>query len=208
MNPAGVTVFCDPTLAPALRALRGGPEIAVLSAPASLMLAQLARHTRCDVLVTLATAMDQAVQRNLVRPATRLDGFSNPLVLAGNPNVKIANAVVALTDDTPASGLDGRAVLAANDLNPRIIKGAANTDDVAFLVRLGAADLGLMYATDANAHPPLQIIATMQAAPALTRFAAAQNAKAVSPDAQDFLALLRSPAAAETLSKAGLMVSA
>jgi ABC-type molybdate transport system substrate-binding protein len=208
MNPAGVTVFCDPTLAPALRALRGGPEIAVLSAPASLMLAQLARHTRCDVLVTLATAMDQAEQRKLVRPSTRLDGFSNPLVLAGNPHVPVANAVAAVTDDTPASGLDGRAVLTANDLNPRIIKGAANTDDVAFLVRLGAADLGLMYATDANAHPPLQIIATMQAAPALTRFAAAQNAKAVSPDAQDFLALLRSPAAAETLSKAGLMVSA
>lgn len=180
----------------------------MLCAPASLMLSQLARHTRCDVLVTLAAAMDQAVQRNLVRPATRLDLFSNPLVLAGTPNMPVANAVVAVTDDTPASGLDGRAVLAANGLSPRVIKGVANTDDVAFLVRLGAADLGLMYATDANAHPSLHITATLQANPALTRFAAAQNAKAASPDAQKFLALLRSPAAAQTLSNAGLMVSA
>jgi ABC-type molybdate transport system substrate-binding protein len=192
-----------------MRGLAGGPQIAVLSAPAALMLAQLARHTRCDVLVTLSTAVDEAVARNLVRPATRLDGLINQLVLAGNPAVPVPRAVVAVTDNTPASGsLDGRAVLAAAGLVPKAILGAANTEDAAYLVLSGKADLALIYATDAAAHARLQVAMTLPANPVLTRFAAAQNAKAVSPDALTFLEFLRSPAAKQSLYTAGLMVTA
>ncbi len=64
------------------RAQAGAP-VSVLSAPAMSMLAQLQRHTRNDVLFTLSAAMDLAVQFRLVRPETRVDGFSNQLVLAG-----------------------------------------------------------------------------------------------------------------------------
>jgi molybdate transport system substrate-binding protein len=219
--PPGVTVFCDPTLAPALRALDGlgGVPVAALCAPASLMLAQITRHTRDDVLFTLATAMDQAVAARLVRPETRVDGFANTLVLAGLGDrvtppasragliAMLAMARVAVTDATAASGLDGRAVLAANNFTPPNVMGAANTGDVAFLVTTGAADFGLMYLTDAKADPRLTVIATLTADPKLTNYAAAVNAKAVSPNAQTFLNSLRGPAAA-SLRAAGLTVPA
>jgi len=222
MIPPGVTVFCDPTLAPAFRALDGlgGVPVAALCAPASLMLAQITRHTRDDVLFTLATAMDQAVAARLVRPETRVDGFANTLVLAGLGDrvtppasstgllAMLAMARVAVTDATPASGLDGRAVLAANfSFPPPNVMGAANTGDVAFLVTTGAADLGLMYLTDAKADPRLTVIATLTADPKLTSYAAAVNAKAVSPNAQTFINSLRGPAAA-SLRAAGLTVPA
>jgi len=221
MIPPGVTVFCDPTLAPAFRALDGfgGVPVAALSAPASLMLAQITRHTRDDVLFTLATAMDQAVAAKLVRPETRVDGFANTLVLAGLGDrvtppasragllAMLAIARVAVTDATAASGLDGRAVLASNGFLPPNVMGAANTGDVMFLVTTGAADLGLMYLTDQKSDPRLTVIAKLTADPKLTTYAAAVNAKAVSPNALAFLNSLRGPAAA-TLRAAGMTVPA
>jgi len=219
--PAGVTVFCDPTLRPAFAALdgMGGLQVAALCAPAPLMLAQITRHTRDDVLFTLSTAMDQAVAAKLVRPETRVDGFCNTLVLAGLADrttpppsrallaALLAVARVAVTDATIASGLDGRAVLAGNNLMAPRLLGGANTGDVAFLVTTGAADLGLMYMTDVKADPRLAVIATLNADPKLTNYAAAVNAKAVSPNALSFLNSLRGPAAA-TLRAAGLTVPA
>ena len=82
--PAGVTLFCDPPLRPAMRALvkLAGVPVAILSAPAVAMIEQIRRHTRDDVLVTVSAAMDRAVGQNFVDPKTRIDGFSNPLVLA------------------------------------------------------------------------------------------------------------------------------
>jgi molybdate transport system substrate-binding protein len=219
--PPGVTVFCDPTLRPAFAALDGvgGMQVAALCAPATLMLAQITRHTRDDVLFTLSTAMDQAVAGKLVRPETRVDGFSNTLVLAGLADrttapsnrallvALLAVARVAVTDATVASGLDGRAVLAANNLVAPRLLGAANTLDVAFLVTTGAADLGLMYMTDVKADPRLTVIATLNADPKLTSYAGAVNAKAVSPNALAFLNSLRGPAAG-ALRAAGLTVPA
>jgi molybdate transport system substrate-binding protein len=211
--PPGVTLFCDPPLAPALRKLdpisrrQAGAPVAVLSAPAAAMLAQIQRHTRNDVLFTLSTAMDQAEQWQLVVPATRIDGFSNPLVLArmaGRPAIPLASATLALTDNTPASGLDGRLVLAANGLAAKRLLGAANTGDVAFLVTTGAADYGLLYATDAAADPRLTIFAPLTADPALTRYSGAVNAKAVSPNAAALLTLMQGPEGRAALRAAGL----
>lgn len=225
--PPGVTVFCDPTLGPAMRSLgriswaQAGAPVSVLSAPAMSMLAQLQRHTRNDVLFTLTGAMDQAVQLRLVRPETRVDGFANRLVLAclaGNgvapkdetslPGM-LAGARIAVTDNTAASGLDGRAVLDANGLTQaagnRVI-GAANTADVAFLVTTGAADIGLVYMTDVRADERLAVLATLDADPALTNYAAAVNAKAVSPNAQAVLNVMRSPAGSASLRATGLEV--
>jgi molybdate transport system substrate-binding protein len=227
--PPGVTVFCDPTLKPAMRRLDGisrmaaGAPVAVLSAPAASMLAQITRHTRNDVLFTLSAAMDQAVALKLVKPETRVDGFSNTLVLAGlgdrmsaqddlaGVRAMLAKSIIAVTDNTVASGLDGRAVLAANGLTAAAgssVWGAANTGDVAFLVVSGAVELGLMYLTDVRADPRLAVIWTLQADPALINYAAAVNAAAISPNAQAFLNLLRGSAAGGRLRDAGLMVPA
>lgn len=189
--PSGVTVFCDPTLAPLMRSVGAPYEVAVLSAPASLMLAQITRHTHNDVLFTLSDAMDQAVAQALVVPGTRADGFGNTLVLASLAGWrgKVAAARVAVTDPTPAASLDGRAVLAANHFSPAAVLGAANTGDVAFLVLTGAAELGLVYLTDVKAEPRLRVVQRLIGPVA---YSAAVNAHAYSPNAQGFISLLRS----------------
>ena len=224
--PPGVTVFCDPPLRAAIRALDGisraqaGAPIAVLCAPAASMLAQLQRHTRNDVLFTLSSAMDMAVALQLVRPETRIDGFSNPLVLTalrGRASAAdqaglaamLASAKLAVTDDTVASGLDGRAILDQNGLTKAAgsrVMGAATTADVAFLVTTGAADIGLVYLTDVRADPRLMVLATLAADPVLTSVAGAVNAKAVSPNAQAVLNVMRGAKGSAALRNAGLTV--
>ena len=226
MIPPGVTVFCDPPLRAAIRALDGisraqaGAPIAVLCAPAASMLAQLQRHTRNDVLFTLSSAMDMAVALQLVRPETRIDGFSNPLVLTalrGRASAAdqaglaamLASAKLAVTDDTVASGLDGRAILDQNGLTKAAgsrVMGAATTADVAFLVTTGAADIGLVYLTDVRADPRLMVLATLAADPVLTSVAGAVNAKAVSPNAQAVLNVMRGAQGSAALRNAGLTV--
>ncbi len=223
MAQAGdVTVFCDPTLKPAMLALSGlgGFGIYPLCAPGPLMVAQIIRHTRNDVLLTLDAVMDEAVAAGLVVPASRLGGISNGLVLAGLQSrfpappagpalpALLASSRLALTDDTPACELDGRGILAANHLAAPNIQGAANTGDVAFLVTTGAADLGLMYLTDVQADPDLTVIASLTAPPALTNYAAAVNARAFSPNAQALINLMHSPAGIARLGAAGVRVAA
>lgn len=226
--PPGVTVFCDPPLGPAMRSLdrvsrmQAGAPVSVLSAPAMAMLAQLQRHTRNDVLFTLSSAMDLAVELRLVRPETRIGGFTNRLVLAGLQGsgtaamgqtglpAMLAGARIAVTDNTAASGLDGRAVLAANGLMPAAgsqVMGAANTADVAFLITTGAADIGLVYMTDVRADERLTVVASLMAGPVLTNYAAAVNTKAVSPNAQAVLTVMCSAEGRAVLRTAGLEIA-
>jgi molybdate transport system substrate-binding protein len=226
--PPGVTVFCDPTLGPAIRSLDGvsraqaGAPVSVLSAPAMSMLAQLQRHTRNDVLFTLSSAMDLAVKLGRVRPETRIDGFANPLVLAGLvghgpvptgnaglPSMPVG-AKLAVTDNTVASGLDGRAVLDANGLTQAAgnrVMGAANTTDVVFLITTGVVDVGLVYLTDVRAEPRLTVLATLTADPALTNYSGAVNKKAVSPNAQALLNVMRGYQGQTVLRDAGLEIA-
>jgi molybdate transport system substrate-binding protein len=224
--PPGVTVFCDPALASVLRGFdtfsqaQAGAPLAVLSATAAGMLAQIQRHTRNDVLFTLSTAMDQAVQSGFVVPGTRVNGFTNTLVLACfagryTPPASqtalqtlLAGAQIAVTDDTTASGLDGRAVLKVNGLTPGRVQGVANTGDAAFLVTTYAANIALIYRTEAMADPRLAVLVELTADPSLTNYSAAVNAKAVSPNAQVLVALIASKTGAAMLRQAGLGVVA
>lgn len=206
--PPGVTVFCDPPLRPAMRALMklAGVPVALLSAPAPAMVEQIRRHTRDDVLVTVSTNMDRAVGQNFVDPKTRIDGLTNRLVLAGR--FAGAGALVAVTDNTVISGLDGAAVLAANGYKTARLMGTASTADAMFLLLTGAVDAAVVYRTDAKAEPGVQILATLNADPAVTAFSAAVNARAISPNAAALLDLMRSPSGAAALTAAGLEIAA
>jgi molybdate transport system substrate-binding protein len=221
MAKAGdVTVFCDPTLKPAMLGLSGlgGFDIYPLCAPGRLMVQQLIRHTRNDVLVTLQTVMDEAVAAQLVVPGSRAGGFATTLVLAGRQGAApvgqaglqalLTKSLVAVTDDTPAANLDGRAILAANFFAAPNIQGVANTADAAFMVTAGAADLALVYLTDVLADPRLTVVATLAAPPALTNYAAAVSKAAFSPNAQALINLMNSPAGIARLAASGVKVSA
>jgi ABC-type molybdate transport system substrate-binding protein len=212
---SGVTVFCDPALAPAMQALAplAAVKLAILCAPAPAMLAQIARHTRDDVLVTISTSMDQAAAQNFIDPKTRIDGFSNPLVLAGLAGgAKPSNARlrIAVTDDTVISGLDGAALLAANGFAPgdnRLV-GTADTQDALFLLLNGAVDAAVVYRTDAKSSARVEIMRPLQADAALTAVSAALTAKAVSPNASALLNLMRAANGMAALSAAGLELAA
>jgi ABC-type molybdate transport system substrate-binding protein len=220
----GVTIFCDPALRPALEALAplAGMQVGILSAPPPAMLEQIRRRTRDDVLVTLSTAMDQAAAQNFIDPTTRIDGFSNPLVLATlagcatkltakiNPPSNAAGLRIAVTDATIISGLDGKALLAANGfpLGANTIIGAASTQDALFLLLGGEADAALIYRTDAKSNAGIASLSTLQAGPALTAISAAVNAKSTSPGAKSLLTLMRSQAGAAALAAAGLEIAA
>jgi ABC-type molybdate transport system substrate-binding protein len=217
-----VTVFCDLFLKPAILTLSGlaGFGIYPLCAPGPAMVAQLIRHTRNDVLFSLAPTIDAAMAAGLVVPSSRIGGLTNQLVLAGSQRAGaagldqaglqalLAKSRVAVTDDTPAANLDGRAILAANNLTAAQIQGVATTADAAFMVTSGAADLGLIYLTDALADSHLTVFATLNAPPSVTRCAAAVNAHAFSPNAQALVDLIRSPAGIACLGQAGVRVSA
>jgi ABC-type molybdate transport system substrate-binding protein len=180
--------------------------VAILSAPAALMLAQIVRHTHNDVLFTQSGAMDRAVAMGLVLPATRRDGFTVPLVLAGRAGAAPPRRI-AVTDVTDACPLDGRALLAANDISAPTIIGTATTADAAYLVTSGAADAALITATELRAEPRLALLATLAAPAALTSYAAAVNAHAYSAEAGPFCAWLASDAARPALTQAGFVLS-
>ena len=224
MTAPGITLFCDPTLQPVMRSLdplardRIGAPVAVLSAPAGLLLAQIQHRARNDILFTLNAFMDQAVQLNLVKPGSRIDGWSNQLVLAvpgtqplaapDRPTLirRLAKARVAVTNATDVSaGLDGRAILASSGLPlAGSFIGAADTGDVAFLLRSGAADVGLLYLTDVKAAGGLQVLAVLDDGASRMGYACAANAQAMSPNVQAFLGLIKGGEARARLQQAGL----
>ena len=229
--PPDVALYCDPTLAPAMRQVgalfqaRTGAPVAVLSAPPPLMLAQIERQTRDDVLVSLASAVEDGVSRGLLRLDTRFNGWRNRLVLAAragevspfsatDPGAlarSLGNGRFAVTDPTVAAAFDGPAVLGRLGLAPALagkVVGAADTADVAFLVKTGAAQLGLLYLTDVRADSALAVAATLDSAAAPTTYATAMNRQAQSPNAQAFLDFLRTPEAAERLRAQGLETTA
>jgi molybdenum ABC transporter molybdate-binding protein len=210
-------------LQPALRrvarlfaAAAGPAPVHLFSAPSSLMLAQIERQTQTDLLITTITALDDAARGNLIKSGTRVGAWRDGLVIAGRRDdpsgSDIARLVgdgrLAVTDPTLFETFDGPAVLArlglADALTHRLI-GAANTAEVVFLVKTGAARLGLMQRTDALADPSLVVALAVpeDACPPLL-YGAAITVTAASPKAQPFIDFLGSEQARSQLRSDGL----
>jgi len=85
-----VVVFCDPTLEPALHKVgalwhsRTGVPVWIFAAPTDLLLAQVDRNARSDIVITKGEAASAAaVQRETVKPEPRFAAWRNRLVIAG-----------------------------------------------------------------------------------------------------------------------------
>jgi len=219
-----VVVYCDPTLHPLLSALgvRFG-AVRVFAAPPLQMLALLARATQDDVLITLAPVMDRAVALGLASEARRRL-WSNRLVVASTgaarPVAFSRDALMRLLeggrfarpDASDASSVDGGAVLArlgvAEGLADRTL-GAADTGDVAFMLRSGSARLGLLYATDLAGDPALhEALPVPQDIYDPILYDVALTKSAWSSRRQDFLAFLAGGEAAGLARDAGLGIAA
>ena len=218
-----VGVYAEPTLAPGLRAVgraftaEQGAGVAVLTAPAPLLLAQIQHNAAHDLLIVPASFMDQAALLKYVQPRSRRPAGRNRLVVVAAAGTLppagadlaslLAEGSIAVTDPTPADTLDGHAVLAALGLKPAHVFGVADTGDAVAMVQSGAARFALVYQTDARANAGLAVVATPDAAPP-TDYAVALNPDPPSRNAQAFLDFLATGSSLGMLRRAGLEIAA
>lgn len=155
-----LAVSCDTTLAPALKAVgaayraRTGVRINVFATGPDSVLPQLQREVQNDVVVTQDATLTQATRAGVIAQAAQAGPWRNRLVIAGlrgGPPLA-ADTTIAASDVSPASDVDGAAVLAAMGLRYSAKLGAIDCDGVAFLVTSGAAQVGLLHMTDVRAN--------------------------------------------------------
>ena len=114
-------------------------------------------------------------------------------------------ASAAVTDPSPASDIDGPALLARLAIKPARTLGAVDTDEVAFLLTTGAAQAGLLHMTDVRADPRLAAVRPVPAEAQLPPlYAAAVTRLARRPNPEDFVAFLTTREAGDILVAAGL----
>lgn len=225
-----VAVFCDPTLRFAMRDVgrlftaRVHAPVHVFCAPPRLMLAEIARDTQTDVLITLSSTMDEAARLGLISAGTRIETWRNHLVFAARAGGGgresqsmdpatirglLENGHLAITDPTAAATFDASAVMTRLGLQDALagqLIGAANTDDVAYLLTTGAAQLGLLHLTDVRANADLSVVVPLpEGSYEPIAYAAGATFHVKSPNAMGFLSFLRTPEATARLRAAGLV---
>jgi molybdate transport system substrate-binding protein len=205
-----LSVTCDTTLAPALRKAaaayraQSGVRVFVFPTGPGLILPQLVRDIQNDIVVTQTGILDQAVQAGVVAVAVRPQ-WRNPLVIAGLRDEAAMTGTFAAPDPTPASDIEGAAILARLDIKPSRTLGAVDTDEVAFLLTNRAAQAGVLHMTDVRADARLAVIRPIPAevqSPML--YAASVTRLARRPNPAGFVAFLATKEATDVLTSAGL----
>ncbi len=205
-----LSVTCDTTLAPALRKVaaayeaRSGVRVFVFPTGPGLILPQLVRDIQNDIVVTQTAILDQAMQAGVVAAAVGAQ-WRNPLVIAGRQGEAALTGTFAAPDPTPASDIDGPAMLARLDIKPSRTLGAVDTDEVAFLLTNGAAQAGVLHMTDVHADARLAVIRSVAAevqSPLLYAASVTRLARRPNPDL--FVAFLATKEATDMLTAAGL----
>ena len=195
----------------------GGPEVS-LSYGGSLGLArQLIAGAPADVFVSAdEPSMDAAAEGKAIKPETRADILRNHLVVVAPKTASLdklaldadaftaalANSKLATGEvKTVPVGRYAKEALTKLKLWEVVEPKLAMTDNVRaaleFVAR-GEAALGIVYATDAVSEPRVKVVAKFpddSHAPIVYPIAIAAGSK--NPDAEKFVAFLRSPAAAE-----------
>lgn len=222
-------VYGEPTLLPALQSIgalwqaRTGVRVNVFGAPTQLSLAQIERGARCDVIVAPAGALTgDATRRELVNAETITPVFRNSLVLIGRNEVTSQMAQAALARD--ASSLAGTAPAIIDPARnfagacgldpPRDRAGASirsgdlvvpeSSADVLSLLAEGKAQAGVVYESDAAAHPEFNRVSPLLEKDYSAIEYVAAEAADPQADTEPFLAFLRSPEAIAVFKAAGL----
>jgi ABC-type molybdate transport system substrate-binding protein len=205
-----LAVTCDTTLGSALRKAAAaymahtGIHVFVFPTGPGLILPQLIRNIQNDIVVTQTMILEQAVTAGVVSTAPSAQ-WRNQLVIAGRRDVAALDHSFAVADPSPASDVDGPAVLTRLDIKPTHIVGAVDTDEVAFLLNIGAAQAGLLHLTDVRAGGDLAVIQTVPShvQPPLL-YAASVTRLSSRPDPDDFVTFLASKEGSAILFAAGL----
>lgn len=225
-----ITVFAAASLKTALDQVaqdwqdRTGQSARLTYAGSSALARQIQAGAPADLFVSANPGwMDHLAGLGLIRNDTRADLLGNTLVLIGpagatplpgiGPATDLSGMLGAgplamgLVQAVPA-GIYGKAALESLGLWGGVADRVAQTDNVRAalaLVALGEAPLGITYGSDATAEPRVTVLATFpdSSHPAI-RYPAAVTTDSADPAlAAQFLAYLRSPAAARVFLAAG-----
>jgi ABC-type molybdate transport system substrate-binding protein len=215
VNVADLVLACDTALGPAMRAAGNayanlkGVRVNVFPTGPGLILPQLERQVQNDIVMTQVATLNDAIQAGVVAPGAARGAWTNRLVIAAKRGAPLMlDKPIAVSDPTPASDMDGPAILARLQLRPVAMLGVIDTDTVAALVLNGTARAGLLHMTDVRAHPELRVIRVVpdDIQPRIT-YAAAVTELARRPDPADFLDFPLTDQATALLTPLGLETS-
>jgi len=210
-----LAVSCDATLGRPLRAVaaafraRAGVAVHIFPTASGLILPQLERAIQNDILMTRVERLSRAAETGIIAAdAARSGTWRNRLVIATRQEAQplSLNATsIAACDPTPASDIDGAAVLSTAGIFPKTIVGTIDTGEVIDLLASGAVPAGLVYATDLAGEAQLAVMTKVpNEAYAPIVYGAAVTRLARRPDPAAFVRFLDDPAAAAILRAHGL----
>lgn len=217
----GPTVFAAASLKNALDSVAAGWEQdtgnkAVISYAATSALAkQIEQGAEADIFISADQAwMNYVAERGLIDPETRFDLLANRLVLIApkdsdltvtiGPDFPLADLLgegrlaIAGVDAVPA-GKYGKAALQSLGVWDGVEDRLAQAENVRAALRLvsrGETPLGIVYASDAKADPDVKILGMFpeDSHPPII-YSAAKLSRSEAPEADGFLAYLRTPQA-------------
>lgn len=208
-----LAVSCDAAAGPAVIAAalayrrKTGVRVRVFPTTNALLLPQLERDIQNDVIVTQISTIDQAEKMGLVEPGHRVGPWRNRLVIAAAAAGQAG--VFAVPDATPASDIDGFAILAKlGTVTGRVI-GVPDTGAVAWTMVNGGARQGLLHQTEVLADDRLRALVPVpdEAWPPIL-YGATVTKLAWRGDPAAFVAFLGGPEGQAELLATGLEVSA
>jgi molybdate transport system substrate-binding protein len=214
-NTTDIAVSCDTAVAPAIIAAarayraRSGVRVRVLPTEPGLLLPQLERDIQNEIIVTGIATIDQAEKRGIVKPGSRIGPWRNRLVMAAAKQPGGPTGSVAVPDPSPATEIDGEAILKAIDAKPASVIGVIDTAAVAWTLNNGGARQGLLHQTEVAADERLTAVAPIpDAAWPPILYGATVTTLAWRGNPVAFIAFLASPDGIAILKTAGLEVPA
>lgn len=202
-----------------------GVKVSASYAASSTLAKQIEQGAPADIFVSADTDwMDYATAKKNINEATRVNLLGNSIVLIAPKDSKIDNLAIGpgfdlakLAGDGKIATGDVKAVPVGKYAKAALEKlGAWQAAEPKFamaesvraaltLVARGEAVLGIVYSTDAKVEPGVKIVGTFPAdshPPIIYPVAATATAK---PEANEYLAFLRSQAAKTVLEKYGFV---
>jgi molybdate transport system substrate-binding protein len=210
-----LAVTCDAAAAPAVilaaKAYRAkaGVRVRVFPTAPGLVLPQIERAIQNDIIVTQIPTIDQAERQGLVAPGGRAGPWRNRLVTAAAKQPAGPDGSFVVPDPSPASDIDGIAILQRIGPPSAKVIGVIDTSAVAWTLINGGARQGLLHQTEVAADDRLRTVAPVPDGvwpPIL--YAAVVTTSARRGDPAAFLAFLGSKDGQAVLQTAGLETAA
>jgi len=228
-----ITVFAAASLADVMQQIgksyeaRSGKHVVFSFAGSMILARQIEASAGVDLFISAdVESMNYLDSKGLIARGTRTNLLGNQLVLIAPANSKtvlpiapafpLADALMggrlaAADVDTVPAGRYAKAALTAlgvwDNVKNRLAQGEDVRATLAYVAR-GEAPFGIVYATDARAEPKVRVVGTFPEnthEPIVYPAALTKDSK---PDAAQFLAYLKTPAARNTLERAGFTVLA